>query len=114
MLRMIPPPLWQLAVTARQHPTRHVHDQCKGNANAILPITTVVGVPPFHSGGTHAERSSSGAVNSRSEVRAEAIGGRLQTLVRLGMTLYRRVTYRHSHRLRRLSASFFSMPGGSW
>ena len=36
----------------------------------------------------------------------------LRAWVRLGMTLYRRVTYRHSHRLRRLSASFFSMPGG--
>jgi hypothetical protein len=25
---------------------------CIGNSNAILPMTTVAGVPPFHSGGT--------------------------------------------------------------
>jgi hypothetical protein len=27
----------------------------EGNSNTILPITTVAGVPPFRSGGTHAE-----------------------------------------------------------
>jgi hypothetical protein len=27
---------------------------CIGNSNAILPMTTGAGVPPFHSGGTHA------------------------------------------------------------
>jgi hypothetical protein len=26
---------------------------CRGNSNALLPMTTVAGVPPFHSGGTH-------------------------------------------------------------
>ena len=25
---------------------------CRGNANALVPMTTVAGVPPFHSGGT--------------------------------------------------------------
>jgi hypothetical protein len=34
---------------------------CKGNSNAILPMTTVVGISPFHSGETHAERSRSAA-----------------------------------------------------
>ncbi len=28
--------------------------ECIGNSNAILPMTTVAGVPPFHFGGTHA------------------------------------------------------------
>jgi hypothetical protein len=35
------------------------------NLNAILPMTTVVGIPPFHAGGTHAERWRSGAAGSR-------------------------------------------------
>src|SRR5215510_8555567 len=36
-----------------------------GNSNAILPMTTVASVPPFHSGGTPAERQASGAAGSR-------------------------------------------------
>jgi hypothetical protein len=28
----------------------------EGNSNAILPMTTVAGVPPFHAGGTGVER----------------------------------------------------------
>jgi hypothetical protein len=35
--------------------------ECIGNSNAILPMTTVAGVPPFHAGGTGVERQSSPA-----------------------------------------------------
>src|SRR5438128_12266781 len=55
---------------------------CIGNSNAILPMITVAGVPPFHSDEIEAERQASGAANGRSEERAEAIGGRLQANVR--------------------------------
>src|SRR5262245_28771272 len=51
-----------------------------GNSNAILPMTTVACVPPFHSGGTHAERQVSAAPGSGSG--ADAGGRRLHTLVR--------------------------------
>ena len=53
---------------------------CIGNANAILPMITVAGVPPFHSDEIEAERQVSGAANSGSEARADAIRRRLQTL----------------------------------
>jgi hypothetical protein len=55
-----------------------------GNSNALVPMATVAGVPPFHSGRTHAERYASGAGNSWSEERAEAISSRLHALVRCG------------------------------
>jgi hypothetical protein len=29
---------------------------CLGNSQAMLPMTTVVGIPPVFSSGTHAER----------------------------------------------------------
>jgi hypothetical protein len=45
-------------------------ERCIGNSNAILLMTTVARVPPFHSCGTHAQRRASGAAESRSEVRA--------------------------------------------
>jgi hypothetical protein len=55
---------------------RHPAHKCRGNANTLLPMTTVAGVPPFHSGGIHAERESSPAAGSA------AVGSPVQRLVR--------------------------------
>jgi hypothetical protein len=39
----------------------HAHPPYPRNFTALLLMTTVTGVPPFHSAGTHAERHSSTA-----------------------------------------------------
>src|SRR5881296_3655340 len=75
---------------------------CIGNSNAILPMITVAGVPPFHSDEMEAERRASGAADSRSDEGAEAIGGRLQAVVRcrsrLGHDFQGQVIVRVAHR----------------
>jgi hypothetical protein len=43
-----------LQVTAALRAAFDVDVECIGSSNAILPMTTVTGVPPFHSGGTQA------------------------------------------------------------
>src|SRR5215475_469980 len=52
------------------------------NSNALLPMITVAGVPPFHSDEIEAERCASAAPGSGSEARADAGGRRLQAVVR--------------------------------
>jgi hypothetical protein len=53
-----------------------------GNSHAILPMTTVAGVPPCYSGRTHAERYASGAATAGSRSAAEAVSRRLHVVVR--------------------------------
>jgi hypothetical protein len=56
----------------------------RGNAYAMVRMTTVAGVPPFHSGATHAERQGSPAAGSGSEARADAGSSQVQPHVRPG------------------------------
>jgi len=48
----------------------------------MLPMTPIVDILLFRSGGTHAERPPSAAAGSGSEVRADAGGSQLQGVVR--------------------------------
>src|SRR5262249_31412226 len=75
----VPVHLFEGTRAEQDRPTDHAVYR---KSNALLPMTIVAGVPPFHSRGTHADRQASGAGGSGSA--AAAVRRRLHAFVRRG------------------------------